>query len=76
MAPTGSCKYGGEISSFSPRALSYMLTAGAIAPVVEQIVSPGPAFSPRSENLKFDVNYVPCNLLFVKVRYTYWYLIW
>ena len=47
-----------------------MLTAGAIAPAVEQIASPVTGICPRSENLKFYVNYVPCNLLFVKVRST------
>ena len=43
-----------------------MLTAGAIAPAVEQIASPVTGICPCSENLKFYVNYVPCNLLFVK----------
>ena len=46
------------------------LTAGAIAPAVEQIASPVTGICPRSENLKFYVNYVPCNLLLVKVRST------
>ena len=50
------------------RALSNMLTAGAIAPAVEQIASPVTGICPRSENLKLYVNYVPCNLLFGKVR--------
>ena len=54
----------------STRALSNMLTAGAIAPAVEQISSPVIGICPRSENLKFYVNYVSCNLLFVKVRST------
>ena len=49
-----------------------MLTAGAIAPAVEQIASPVTGICPRSENLKFYVNYAPCNLLFVKVRSTEW----
>ena len=39
------------------------LTAGAIAPVVEQIASPVTGICPRSENLKLYVNYVPSNLL-------------
>ena len=42
-----------------------MLTAGAIAPTVEQIASPVTGICPCSENLKFYVNYVPCNLLLV-----------
>ena len=50
---------------FTPRrrALSNMLTAGAIAPAVEQIASPVTGICPRSENLKFYVIYVPCKLL-------------
>ena len=46
------------------------LTAGAIATTVEQIASPVTGICPRSENLKFYVNYVPYNLLLVKVRST------
>ena len=45
-----------------------MITAGAIAPAVEQITSPVTGICPRSENLKCYVNYVLCNLLFEKVR--------
>ena len=40
-----------------------MLTGWAIAPAVKQIASPVTGICPRSDNLKFYVNYVPCNLL-------------
>ena len=39
------------------RALSTMLTAGAIAPAVEQIASPVTGICSRSENLNLYVNY-------------------
>ena len=45
------------------RALSNMLTAGEIAPAIEQIASPVTGICPRSENLKLYVNYVPCKPL-------------
>ena len=54
---------GANIRSPPTRVLSNMLTAGPIAPAVEQIASPVTDVCPRSENLKFYVNYVSCNLL-------------
>ena len=52
------------------RALSNVLTSGTISPAVEQIASPVTGICPRSECVKFYVNYVPCNLLFEKGRST------
>ena len=48
---------------------------GAIATAVEQIACPVTGICPCLENLKLYVNCVPCDLLFVKVRYLHT-LVW
>ena len=48
-----------------------MLTAGAIAPAVEQIASPVTGICPRSGSLKLGENYVICQLLLVNFTELY-----